>query len=515
MKKLSLLVLSMMSTFFLFSQTPGTLDFSFGNNGTSLIDFGGSSNHCLSSDIQPDQKIVMTGYTYNGSKDMSFARLNTDGTLDPGFGSGGIITHVFGATDEQMNDVLVQPDGFISGGGYTFDGEESAMIVVRLTPFGLFDNTFSSDGMVSVDFGFIEDSWGEAIALQDDGKIIVAGHLRDLVFDLQCGIARLNPDGSLDNSFGTNGVVIKGFQSMDNYINNVAMQDDKIVVGGMSYDGDDFFITIARFTTEGIADPGFGVNGYISTPFNIDPWVFTAMGAMCVDAENRILFGVSSEDADEGDFAIYRYLPDGENDMSFGIDGELIIELPGSNSIRAISTQYDNKILATGWSDTGGTPIVRLLENGDLDPDFGTNGTGVVFNGTIFPASSLNIQDDGLIICTGDAHNGSDVDFVASRYFSGLDVGIPSIETKAIDLNIHPNPFTQETTLAYELESPEDVLIEAYDAQGRLVDEIVNRGYDQGEHQLRWNAQSLPDGIYIIKMMVGDKIYTSKILKSH
>jgi len=82
-------------------------------------------------------------------------------------------------------------------------------------------------------------------------------------------------------------------------------------------------------------------------------------------------------------------------------------------------------------------------------------------------------------------------------------------------LIIYPNPFTQETTLTFELKSQNDVLIEAYDTQGRLVDEIVRRNYNQGKHQLRWNAQSLPDGIYIIKMMVGDKVYSNKIIKSH
>ncbi len=514
MKKLSLLLLSMMSIFFLAAQTPGTLDLSFGDNGISLVDFGGSSNHCLSSAIQPDQKIVMAGYTFNSTKDISFARLNTDGTLDPGFGINGIITPVFGATEEQISEVIVQPNGFILGTGYTYNGDESEMIAIRLTPIGLFDPTFSNDGMVTIDFGFIEDSWGEAIALQDDGKIIVAGYLYDLVFDLQCGIARLNPDGSIDNSFGTNGVLIKDFQSMDNYINNVSMQGDKIVVGGMSYDGDDFFVTIARFTTEGISDPSFGVNGYISTPLNIDPWAFSAMGDMCVDAENRILFGIYSEDADEGDFAIYRYLPDGERDMSFGIDGELIIELPGSNSIKAITTQYDNKIIATGWSDDGGTPIVRLMENGDFDPSFGTAGTGIVYNGTFTYIHSLNIQDDGLIIAAGEGYNGSDLDFAAARFYSGLNVGISSFDQPETKLIIFPNPVNDQATINFNLQHPARVKTEILNASGITIASISDEHFAEGEHQLRWNADGMAAGIYLIKMTVDDMIYSLRLVKT-
>jgi len=506
MKKLSLLMLSMMSIFFLSAQTPGTLDLSFGNNGISLVDFGGSSNHCFSSAIQPDQKIVMAGYSFNDTKDMSFARLNTDGTLDPGFGSGGIITPVFGATDEQMSDVLVQPDGFILAAGYSYDGDESTMVAVRLTPIGLLDPSFSNDGMVIIDFGFIEDSWGEAIALQDDGKIIVAGYLYDLVFDLQCGIARLNPDGSIDNSFGTNGVLIKDFQSMDNYINNVSMQEDKIVVGGMSYDGDDYFITIARFTTEGIADPGFGVNGYISTSLNIDPMVFSAMGAMCVDAENRILFGVYSEDADESDFAIYRYLPDGESDMNFGIDGERIIELPGNNSIKAITTQYDNKIIATGWSDDGGTPIVRLMENGDLDPSFGTAGTGIVYNGAINYIYSLNIQEDGLILAAGEGYNGSDLDFAAARFYSGLNVGITSLDDQKIDIRIYPNPAQSQIQITIP-PGKEITEINIYNQLGQQL--IHQKGSSR-----HLDISILLQGTYEVEVWFGKTRATERFIKS-
>ena len=506
MKKLALLLLSLISVFFLAAQTPGTLDFSFGNNGIRLVDFGGSNNHNLSSAIQPDQKIVMAGYTYNTSKDMSFARLNSDGDLDPGFGSGGIITPVFGGSDEQISGVLVQPDGFIVGTGYTFDGTESAMIVTRLTPIGLLDPSFSNDGMVTIDFGFIDDSWGESIALQDDGKIIVAGQVRDLLFDLQCGIARINPDGSLDNSFGTNGVVIRDILSMDNYINNVAMQGDKIVVGGMSYDGDDFYITIARFTTEGIADPSFGVNGHISTLLQIDPTIISSIGSMCIDSENRILFGIYSMTSGESDMAIYRYLPDGDLDPDFGTMGMQVVALPGNNITWAITTQYDNKIIATGWSDEGGTPIVRLLENGSPDPDFGSEGTGIVFNGAVNIFNSLKIQDDGLIIASGEASNGTDQDFVATRYFSGLNVGIENTERVREKPIIYPNPALDHINIA--IPSGEEIKgVSIYNTIG--VEQIQMK-----ESFGKIDISSLPKGTYFIEVRLVNTIRVATFIKT-
>ncbi len=504
MKKLSILIISMMSVFSLTAQTPGTLDLSFGNNGTILVDFGGSSNHCISSAIQPDQKIVLAGHTFNASQDMSFARLKTDGTLDSGFGSGGIITHLFGATDETLGDVAVQPNGFILAVGSSFDGDESTMIVVRMTPVGLLDPSFSNDGMASIDFGFIDGSWGEAIALQDNGKIVIAGQVRDLLGDVQCGVARLNPDGSLDNSFGNSGIIIRNILSMDNYINNVALQGNKIVVGGMSYDGDNFYITIARFTTEGIPDPGFGVNGHISRQLVMDPWIFSSMGAMCLDEENRIIYGTYYEQSGDKDYVIYRFLPNGEPDIDFGDNGLKVIQLPGNNSINAITAQLDNKIIATGASDIGGTPIVRCLENGDHDLSFGPNGTEIAYSEAINYIYSLNIQDDGLVIAAGEEYNGSDNDFAASRYYSGLNVGISSENVQEVSLSIYPNPALSQINISIPA-GKEITEISIYNQLGQQY-------IQQSGNSTQLDVSSLSPGIYAVKVWIDDTSVTRRLI---
>lgn len=448
----------------------------------------------------------MAGYTFNASQDMSFARLNTDGTLDPGFGSGGIITPVFGATDETIGDVVVQPDGFILAGGSSFDGDESNMIVVRMNPIGLLDPSFSNDGMASIDFGFVDGCWGEAIALQDDGKIIITGQVRDLLGDIQCGLARLNPNGSFDNSFGNSGVIIRNILSMDNYINNVALQGNKIIVGGISYDGDNFYITIARFTTEGIPDPGFGVNGHISAPLVMDPWIFSSMGAMCLDTENRIIYGIYYNDTGENNYAIYRFLPNGEPDTDFGDNGVKIIEIPGNNSINAITAQFDNKIIAAGSSDNGGTPIVRCLENGDPDLSFGTNGTGIVFSETINYIYSLNIQNDGLIIAAGEDYNGSDNDFAASRYYSGLNVGISSEIDQEVSLSIYPNPAQSQINISIPA-GKEITKINIYNQLGQQC-------IQQSGNSTHLDVSSLPPGIYEVKVWIDNISVTRHLIKN-
>jgi len=80
-------------------------------------------------------------------------------------------------------------------------------------------------------------------------------------------------------------------------------------------------------------------------------------------------------------------------------------------------------------------------------------------------------------------------------------------------LKVHPNPFTHETTLSFELKTRSDVRIEAYDMQGRLMEVIAQQSYDQGKHQLHWNTEGLPEGVYLIKMLIGSEVYTLKVVK--
>ena len=89
-------------------------------------------------------------------------------------------------------------------------------------------------------------------------------------------------------------------------------------------------------------------------------------------------------------------------------------------------------------------------------------------------------------------------------------------ENESIDgiLEIHPNPFTHETKLEFTLDTQSDVIIEVYNNRGMQVATIANQSFDQGEHQLRWDCGGVAAGIYIIKMTVGDMVYTSKVVKA-
>ncbi len=525
MKKLSLLLLSMISTFFLAGQTPGTLDLSFGNNGITLTDFNTLDGVGRASAIQADGMIVIGGSAYNGNVDnISFTRYLPDGTLDVAFGSGGIVTVVMEDTEEKLYDIAIQPDGKIIGVATHID-YESNMVIIRLNTDGTMDSTFSNDGILFIDFDLPTDSYGMSLDLQEDGKIVAAGYLYDMAGDIQSALCRLNPDGSFDNSFGTNGIVIHDILSKKNFINNVVLQGEKIIIGGLSFsDSDSGFVTLSRFDANGLPDMSFGVSGNVEVFVPLEFWDQDPEGHMCLDAEGRIIFA-GYVIGDGNQIAVHRFEFNGSPDNSFGDNGMSVIPVEGNTRAYAVTTQYDGKIIAGGyqWIDNyADFAMVRYLEDGSPDSTFGADGTGVVIthvsSGGYYPDNriySLNVHTNGRIIAAGSAFNAAgNIDFAVAGYYSGLNVGIKTHETSNINLHINPNPVKDKAIITFNLNEPGMVQAEVINTSGSIVAKITDEFYSAGEHQLRWDGGGLAAGVYIIKMTVGDMIYTKKVVKA-
>ncbi|MDT8394747.1 MAG: T9SS type A sorting domain-containing protein [Bacteroidales bacterium] len=492
MRKTALLIFNLLSTFFLFSQTPGTLDLTFGNNGTLSVDIGGNNNFCYSSAMQADQKIVLAGQSYNVTDDISFARLNPDGSLDAGFGSGGVVSFVFSSSDEQINNIKIQSDQKILGIGNTYSGVTNSMIMVRLTIDGQLDPSFSSDGMLVIDFGPGYDGFGMDLTLRDDGKILGLGYVRDLSDNVHCSLCRINANGSMDNSFGNNGTLIMNLLSQDNYTNNIALQGENIIVGGRSYDGDDHFLTLARFTPDGMLDNTFGINGISSVELVMDPWIIGPIGDMYMDAQDRILYGTYFEGLQGPDFAVYRFQENGYPDNTFGEYGLSVTSLmSGDGYINAICAQTDGKIIAAGTEDDQFT-LVRYLEDGTPDAGFGTSGIGIVNTDFGYGIYSLNMQDDGLILAAGLVYN-STSDFAVARYYSGLNVGTPEVTGKSESLQAFPNPVENTIYFNYQI-SGIRYQISVYDLCGRKKYESI---LPKGQEQFQLDVSAFPVGVYI------------------
>ena len=153
----------------------GDLDTTFDSDGKVTTAIGSGNEQALSVAIQSDGKIVAAGRSSNGSNDdFALVRYNTDGTLDTTFDSDGKVTTAIGSGTETAYSVAIQSDGKIVAAGFSFNGSNNDVALVRYNTDGTLDTNFDSDGKVTTDIGSYND-YARSVAIQSDGKIVVAG----------------------------------------------------------------------------------------------------------------------------------------------------------------------------------------------------------------------------------------------------------------------------------------------------------------------------------------------------
>jgi len=233
----------------------GTIDTSFANNGTAVIDFGDSSDFAKSMIVQDDGSIVVAGFSDNGgdlsdyskTNDFAMVRLLQGGSLDESFGQSGYVLTDFGDSD-YASEVIVQTDGKILVAGFSYMFPEGypvdfpAMLLARYNTNGTLDTTFGSNGYTFHNSG-IRNEHGKAIALTPEGQILMTGDVYvgaktssnnlSTNGDYDIGIIRFNTDGSLDESFGNNGLITIDAQGNES-VENIHVKDDQIIVTGYS-----------------------------------------------------------------------------------------------------------------------------------------------------------------------------------------------------------------------------------------------------------------------------------------
>ncbi|MDR4481116.1 MAG: delta-60 repeat domain-containing protein [Nitrospira sp.] len=369
--------------------------------------------------IQPDGKIVAVGYTQTGgTKDIAVARYNADGSLDTSFGGGtGKVTTVIGASDDIAKGVYLLADGRIVVAGSTYTGTSWDMVLVQYNADGSLDSSFGGgDGIATSGTSFNDE--GNGVAVQSDGKILVAGK-----YNSDFGLARFNSNGSLDTSFGTSGFVATDFAAGTDGAYSIALQaDGRIVLGGFAFSGTSFDFALARYNS----------NGTLDTTFNGTGKVLTDLGATSSDTgyqvtlqpDGRILLAGWSDAGGTTDFALVRYNTDGSLDTTFNSTGKVTTAIGSSSDLaQSVTVQADGKILVAGQSSTAGNnfAVVRYNANGSLDTSFGA-GTGKVdtnFGGSSDDrGASVLVQTDGKIVVAGTSTIGGDYDFAVVRYNS-------------------------------------------------------------------------------------------------
>ncbi|MCP4346074.1 MAG: hypothetical protein GY795_11190, partial [Desulfobacterales bacterium] len=203
--------------------------------GTVITPIGTGDDSGQALILRSDGKIIVTGYSDNGSdKDFAAVQYNTDGTPDTEFGTGGTVTTPIGDGDDLCYAGAIQPDGKIVLAGYSHNGSDYDFAAVRYNSDGSPDTEFGTDGKATVRVG-TGDDLGYALSVQPDGKIVIAGKSHN-GSDYDFAAVRYDIDGTLDTEFGTEGRVVTVVETGDDGGFGIAVQPDgNIVVTGKSY----------------------------------------------------------------------------------------------------------------------------------------------------------------------------------------------------------------------------------------------------------------------------------------
>ena len=368
----------------------GSLDPSFGAGGkaTSQLN-GGDGAHAVA--LQPDGKVVVAGSTEgSGGLDFRVARLNTDGSLDNSFGGNGSVAIDFQNSFDNAMAVAIQSDGKIVVSGYTESSGTSNIAVSRCNQNGSLDATFGSGGKVVTALNKVDSV--SSMAIQPDGKIIVGGSLVDPTSN-DFLLVRFNTDGSLDNSFGTNGVTTRDFFSGADAITALQLQPDgKIVAAGTTEDSAPSKAWgLARFNTDGTRDASFGAGSGATVRFVGDHTDDTPKGVALQPNGKIVVAGFCKSGGFTGeDFAVGRYNADGSVDTTFGSDGETTTDFClGSDTAASVLLQPDGKIVAAGTTvislDGSDFALVRYNADGSLDS---------TLNGVTLPPFNYCMRDN-------------------------------------------------------------------------------------------------------------------------
>jgi uncharacterized delta-60 repeat protein len=270
---------------------------------------------------------------------------------------------------------------------------------------GTLDGSFGASGKVLSDFALTGNT-AHATALQTIGgatKILVAGSIVSGATVGDVLLMRFNPDGSRDQTFGFQGVVVTDLGGNDEARALVVQPDGRIVVAG-SISGADF--ALVRYEANGLLDVTFGAGGRVATDFGgVD-----AGRAVALHANGKIVVAGSSS----GNFALARYLPNGALDVTFGLNGRVVTDFGSPEEARTVLVQPDGKIVVAGVS-FGDFAVVRYLSDGSRDVFFGLGGMVLTDFGGADEANSAVLQPDGKLVVAGLAgvNNG---DFALARY---------------------------------------------------------------------------------------------------
>ena len=301
--------------------------------------------------LQPDGKILQSGLCYYG---FALVRYNSDGSIDNSFGDEGIAITSFDDYHTGGSLLQLQPDGKILQAGYTDFFGDTNFGLIRYNSDGTLDNSFGIDGKVETDFdGHIDQP--TSMRLQQDGKIVVAGFSQSTEYRFE--LVRYNSDGSLDPGFGMGGKLVTKIGTFSELHDMIVQADGKILIAGTVYDTifyNTHVFKMLRYNSDGTIDNSFGTNGIVSSS-NYDGLAGNFDLTFQPDGK-IILVGRGDYDNlyDIGKFGVERYYADGLLDSTFGNSGLALADLSygeADNVPTDVAIDQNGRIVVIGYTE--------------------------------------------------------------------------------------------------------------------------------------------------------------------
>ncbi|MEO5889403.1 MAG: hypothetical protein ABIQ31_04080 [Ferruginibacter sp.] len=459
----------------------GSVDSTFNSNGQQVTDFGTYSQVANSVAIQTDGKIVAGGVIYTDfGASFGITRYNKDGSPDLTFDQDGRQVTDFPGAAATGNSLAIQNDGKILLAGYLSDESgNNYFVVTRYNTNGSLDQTFNKNGIQTISLNS-DLQHANSMALQTNGKIIITGYALNGAsndFVVVC----LNADGSLDNTFTNKGILMTDFNAADDIAGAVAIRNDnKIVVAGYSVLDNDYSFSLARYNANGTPDTSFNQDGKLSDDSKHD---YTVFNCNAIDADEKVIVVGRTWNGSDYDFAVARYNNKGILDSTFSNDGKLTTDFGVTDEAISVAIQADKKIIVAGNTDNSKFAVARYNFNGTPDLNFGNGGKLILALGIADVCQSVVVQADGKILVAGYSYTDPNYD---SAFYAILRLN----SNGTLD-NTFSNDGKQITDFEF---SPSFAASMAIQNDGRIV--VAGRSYINGQNNFsvaRYNINGTMD----------------------
>ncbi|MDX9906549.1 MAG: PKD domain-containing protein [Bacteroidales bacterium] len=446
----------LMSGFLMRILHDGSQDMSFGTGGITWISYGAETYaYCM--EQQADGKLAVAGlvYTVLPNSEFFISRFLPDGSPDLTFNGTGHFITAYSNNEENLSAMTMQPDGKFVLAGSTALGSFQ-LLFTRVNNNGTLDASFGTNGYTAIDAS-VQDEIINGLGLMNDGTIIGVGYgyQADPLWGEQVFMAKLNANGTPVSGFGTNGVMIPSVFNDVSSANEVVVHNDSIYLTGYMYDtGNNWQLFLAKLNPSGIAYADFGNNGISLLSLNPLNTGYNLLKT----ADNKLYICGTSGVGGTGnrEFLLARYLPDGDPDPDFNGTGYVITPIrPDWDEANALGIQPNGKIvlagMTSGYSTTGNNDLAMTRYLNDYLP------SGLYAN---FSANLTSVCEGATVQFTDQSLSTDSTVLTWNWTFQG---GTPAASTQ------------QNPTVTYANDGVYDVRLIVYD--GLFIDTLLRQDY--------------------------------------